>query len=441
MNTLFFLLIILIILLQLSHTYLRFLAFKKELSTKQIHRLWHWLIGLAMVCLVAYSSIFYACNFSVASYKSFLMLGWIPYFVIFIFLIPCHISLHIFVIGISSLWSFFLHSICSAIMVLFFRDIPYEILLNLHTLTNLLFIIALLPWERRLFSRLLPSKEIFRKQIGIYIASLPISIFIANIIMTIDGVLWHSWEERLSRFYIPVAMICCYQYVQATARRYNENKLLILNNKHLVDEKIALEEHRKLLQNNRTKILEFRQSLLSDYDQLLELIKNSDMATAKDWVKQKELDIPSPTVMAYSASPIINTAISIYHSRSHRLGIKFSHKINLPKNLKTDENDLSILISNLLENAIQASIKEPGTPEISFTLQHMEKQCVLAITNPCSSSLDLDNDGLPRSTRQGHGIGMVSLKMFLDKYKGYATYTQSDGLVKLFIYWKDEIPC
>ena len=81
------------------------------------------------------------------------MLGWIPYFLIFLRLIPGHISLHIFVLGMSALWSFLLHSTSDMVLTLWFYETPYDQALIIHTLSNLLLFILLLPWERRMFAR------------------------------------------------------------------------------------------------------------------------------------------------------------------------------------------------------------------------------------------------------------------------------------------------
>ena len=41
--------------------------------------------------------------------------------------------------------------------------------------------------------------------------------------------------------------------------------------------------------------------------------------------------------------------------RAKAKGINIIQKINLPKGMNTDENDLSVLVANLLENALLAS--------------------------------------------------------------------------------------
>ncbi|WP_027406228.1 GHKL domain-containing protein [Anaerovibrio sp. RM50] len=446
MNELIFPICISIAVLQIAHTYLRFLSFKREMDTESIHRL-YWCVALCGVCsCFVYYDILNDLILSTATYKTLLMMGWLPYFLIFLMLIHRHISLHIFVLGMSGIWSFFLYSLSSIILIFFFNDLHYILTTLLFTLMNILLFVLLLPIERRIFSNLLPQDEFFRdKNIGLYIASLPLTIFFAHIIVTTGNTLLSTWEERLSRFYLPLVFLCCYHYVQIAAKQYKDKKILLVDNQQLSHEMVSLVEHRLMLQKNQTMIKKFRQSFLGGYDRLLELIEDKKDEEIRKFLSRQEQKLPSAAIFSYSDSPIINTAVSIYNSRTQKLDIKFSPKINLPAKFSTDENDLSILLSNLLENALQACIKEKekGQKEAGITLkvQHNGQQCVIAITNPCSTPIDLDGEGLPRATRQGHGIGMVSLKMFMEKYQGYATFTQQNNLVSLFVYWRDHKLC
>ncbi|ORT99147.1 ATP-binding region, ATPase domain protein [Anaerovibrio sp. JC8] len=446
MNNLIIPICISIAVLQSAHAYLRFLAFKKEMNSEDIQRLWCSVAGFAALSCFIYYDILNDLVLSTITYKTLLILGWIPYFLIFLLAIPRHISLHVFVLGMSGIWSFFLYTLSSFILVTFFNEMHYILTTLIFTLMNILLFILLLPIERHFFSRLLPLDEFFRdKNIGLYIASLPLSIFIAHIVLTIDNTLLSSWEQRLSRFYLPLVFLCCYHYVQIAARQYKDKKLLLMDNQQLSNEMVSLVEHRLMLQKNRTMIKKFRQTFLASYDRLLDLIEAQKGDEIKAFLQKQEQKLPSAAILSYSDSPIINTAISIYNSRTQKLGINFSPKVNLPSNFTTDENDLSILLSNLLENALQACIKEQDKGhedlEITLKIQHNGQQCVISITNPCSTPIDLDEEGLPRATRQGHGIGMVSLKLFLEKYHGYATFTQKNNQVNLFLYWRDNKSC
>ena len=92
----------------------------------------------------------------------------------------------------------------------------------------------------------------------------------------------------------------------------------------------------------------------------------------------------------------------------------------------------------MLENAINAGRKQPkGARELSIIIQHRGRQYVLEIANRFDGELQLGSDGLPTTTRKGHGIGMTSVQTFAAKYKAQAMFEQSDGRVKFSMYRRD----
>ena len=134
----------------------------------------------------------------------------------------------------------------------------------------------------------------------------------------------------------------------------------------------------------------------------------------------------------------MNSAILIYLQRAEKFGIRVKHKINLPKKIKINESDLAILISNLLENAINASLEQPKQKrEIIITIEHLDNQCALEVKNLYDFEIKLDESGLPITAQEGHGIGMISLKNFVEKYQTQLDFSQENDEVKVMIYWED----
>lgn len=40
-------------------------------------------------------------------------------------------------------------------------------------------------------------------------------------------------------------------------------------------------------------------------------------------------------------------------------------------------------------------------------------------------------NGLPQSSREGHGFGVKSIKMIAEKYRGYCSFNAQDGIFTL----------
>lgn len=99
------------------------------------------------------------------------------------------------------------------------------------------------------------------------------------------------------------------------------------------------------------------------------------------------------------------------------------------------------MLSNLLENAVIASQKQPeGKREIRLSLQYIAPQYILSVENRCDTPLAFGGDGLPRAREKGHGTGMVSLSAFREKYDAEAVFKQEDGTVRLMMYWTEKTP-
>ena len=198
-----------------------------------------------------------------------------------------------------------------------------------------------------------------------------------------------------------------------------------------------LEEYRQLMQDHKAQAERMQDNLLAVYERLQALLNRGDVTAAKAFIESQEQLLGTVSIRAYCRSPIVNAAISLYLRRADEQGIAVRQKVNLPKELATDENDLAVLLSNLLENAIQACAGCPR-PELSLILQHNGRQCVLEIVNTCTRKLQLTEEGLPETKHKqaGHGIGTLSLKNFLLKYDGYVDFSQENGQVRLFIYWE-----
>ena len=50
----------------------------------------------------------------------------------------------------------------------------------------------------------------------------------------------------------------------------------------------------------------------------------------------------------------------------------------------------------------------------------------------CSSDLEIKN-GLPYTDKEGHGFGVKSITMLVDRYKGYYSFSANEGIFTLKI--------
>ena len=96
-----------------------------------------------------------------------------------------------------------------------------------------------------------------------------------------------------------------------------------------------------------------------------------------------------------------------------------------------DEVELSGLIANLLENAVEAceKIQNPEIKKyINITTQYQTGSLRILIENSCNQDVTFEN-GIPISTKQTKsGIGIRSVQRIASQYRGLVDFTEAAGV-------------
>lgn len=331
------------------------------------------------------------------------------------------------------------HSVTAIIEVTFFEIESNIFVFICHPTIYLLIFLILLPPERKIFINLLPQENFFDNQpYGKYIVALPFIIISGTLILWIDNNLFHSWQERISRLYLPVTFFLFHRYVLTANTQIFKKFQAERNSVRLKEQLSTLEEYNSLMQKNQRQLSIMRHDMRYNFRLIYVMLLNGKVSEVLEHIKIQENFLELTSVKVYCYSPLVNAALSIYFQKAEQIGARVKNKINLPEKLHTNEIDFAILISNLLENAIEASkLQEENRREISVTIEHVERQCVLEITNLFDYEILLGDDGLPVSKKIGHGIGIMSLKNFVEKYHAHLEFFHENREVKFMIYWED----
>jgi sensor histidine kinase regulating citrate/malate metabolism len=201
----------------------------------------------------------------------------------------------------------------------------------------------------------------------------------------------------------------------------------------------ALEDYTRLTWERQEEIMRIRHDLRHYNRLLLSLIESGETKKAADLIIAEEGEILATSLPTYCQNPIINAALGVYFQRAEEQGIPVTHSVKLPPKLVMEERDLAILLSNVLENAIIANMRQPADRRgLNVSLQYHGPQYILSVENRCDTLLILGKDGLPVTEKKGHGLGMASLKDFCRKYGAETDFRQQDGWVRVLMYWAEE---
>ena len=122
---------------------------------------------------------------------------------------------------------------------------------------------------------------------------------------------------------------------------------------------------------------------------------------------------------------ILNSKISLAKSKN----INVKADANVPVELKISEIDLCIVIGNLFDNAIEASLSLPEEERmIRVYIDMKNTQLYISITNLTAAKKAKKVNGRFTTTKgAGHGFGLVRVDDIVQRYGGYISRNSEDG--------------
>ena len=161
------------------------------------------------------------------------------------------------------------------------------------------------------------------------------------------------------------------------------------------------------------------------------LLSNGNIEQARDYVKAVMTDLNAITPKRFCENETINLLCSSYESKAQHLGVQLSISVILPKDLPLSDTELCSVVSNGLENALLAA-SHPALMEkwVEFYCEIRQNKLLLQIKNPYTGQVVMQN-GLPVSTRNGHGYGCYSIHTIAQRNGGLCSFDANSGLFTL----------
>ena len=136
------------------------------------------------------------------------------------------------------------------------------------------------------------------------------------------------------------------------------------------------------------------------------------------------MSLPDDTPVQFCANPAANAVLVYFAQQAKEQGITYLVKTEIPKKINIPETDISVLLGNLLENAVDAC-KSEQTPDKKIIVRANTDGGSLCITvdNTFTGTLAHTPDGNLVSTKhKGLGLGTRSVKNIVNQHGGICRF-------------------
>lgn len=202
----------------------------------------------------------------------------------------------------------------------------------------------------------------------------------------------------------------------------HEQTLLILKQQMTLQSKnIRALEHNYRMQ--RTLTHEFEHHLLT----LKDLLAQSHDDAASLYLQKLLNDRSSHLVAVNSHHPIIDVVLNEKYRTAQNHSINMQIKVNDLSQICISSDTLVVLLSNLLDNALEAAQNCSKDKEIYCNIL-LEDSLYISIRNTCNPVKMVDgNIPSTKGNKQNHGYGIPTIKLILADLQAEYTFDYSDG--------------
>lgn len=151
---------------------------------------------------------------------------------------------------------------------------------------------------------------------------------------------------------------------------------------------------------------------------LVEYLNDGDIDGAKEYLTLYDDRIKETAIKNFSKNPITNAVFRIYYRRAREHHIDFVVNSEADHLLKDRLPDIGIVLSNIFENALTACKKCTFSHTyISYSSKIQKDSILIEIKNSVEGNLIFEN-GLPITTKEGGGTGLLSVKSIVEEHHG-----------------------
>jgi len=203
----------------------------------------------------------------------------------------------------------------------------------------------------------------------------------------------------------------------------------------LIDRRIGIYQ-RELIETHYTEVENMYRQMRGwrhDYRSHIQVMKAhaaaGDLEAVQAYLDKLDADLTAldPAVRTGNAmvDAILNSKISLARSRE----ISVRADANIPVALRLSELDLCVIIGNLFDNAIEASMALPA-PErlIRVYMEIKGAQLYISFTNLTAAGKRKKVSGRFATTKgEGHGFGLVRIDAIVERLGGWLSRNSEEG--------------
>lgn len=236
-------------------------------------------------------------------------------------------------------------------------------------------------------------------------------------------------------FFITILSLCIILIINITTLfqydKLNEVYKRTLEQKNMEQRLTMYENQFEVIKKSQKNLRSLRHDLRNHLALLDNYINKRDFENASSYLNQIEANLTSSKEFCHTKNIEIDSILNYLLNQAEQLHCEICTKIDVPRQRFMSDFDLNILLSNLLENALEA-LEKVEERILKIYIKYDKNILYISVYNSFDGKAK-QKDGLFQTLKPDkelHGYGLMNIQKTVEKYNGKSMFQIDENLFK-----------
>lgn len=193
-----------------------------------------------------------------------------------------------------------------------------------------------------------------------------------------------------------------------------------------------------IYKESEEKISSLRHDIKNHLFALNQLAKEKDCDKIKKYLENLLLLSGSEDYIVLTGNYLIDGFLNVKLKEAMDLGVEVSTELQIPQNFKMEEKDISIILGNILDNAVDALKFDSTIGEekiLEVVMKASEGKLFIKVCNSYSGKIKKNGYDFitTKKERRAHGIGLKNVQRIVSDYHGHMEIDYDGNLFSIML--------
>lgn len=211
-----------------------------------------------------------------------------------------------------------------------------------------------------------------------------------------------------------------------------ENYIHLRENDIYKQQTYAYQNQLEVIMESRNRVRALRHDMKNHILALQVLVQRKELEETNQYLDSMKNFMINPEEYVKTGNDIVDSLLNYKIQKANEVLNEVETKISIPEQLRLRSFDLNVLLGNLLDNAIDASMQTEDK-KLKIMIKLDKGVLFLNICNSCQRIADERRNFLEttKEDKANHGIGLKNVRKIVEKYHGDIMFLYEDHFMEM----------